>query len=72
MSRLFHLPASSWITRLAILYAVGGWALGIWLVTRPEILSNVAGVLLITHTLVTSAYLLHDCASRRLCNDPRQ
>jgi fatty acid desaturase len=67
MSRLFRLPASLWINRLAILYALGGWALGIWLVTRPEIFGNIAGVLLIAHALVASAYLLHDCAHHAAC-----
>jgi fatty acid desaturase len=67
MSRLFHLPDSFWINRLAILYVLGGWALGLWLVTRPEIASNVAGVLLIAHALVASAYLLHDCAHHAAC-----
>jgi fatty acid desaturase len=67
MSRLFRLPASSWINRLAIFYALGGWALGIWLVTQVGIVNNVAGVLLIAHTLVTSAYLLHDCAHHAAC-----
>jgi fatty acid desaturase len=67
MSTLFRLPEASWINRLTILYAFGGWALGIWLVTRPEIASNLAGVFLIAHGLVCSAYLLHDCAHHAAC-----
>jgi fatty acid desaturase len=71
MSRLFRPPESSWINRLAILYTLGGWALGIWFVTRPEIASNVAGVLLTAHALVCSAYLLHDCAHHAACTTIR-
>jgi fatty acid desaturase len=67
MSRSFHPQASSWINRLAILYALGGWGLGVWFVTRSDLLSNIAGVLLIAHALVTSAYLLHDCAHHAAC-----
>ncbi len=47
---------------LVILYTLCGWALGLWLLTRPAISANAAGVLLTAHTLVCSAYLLHDCA----------
>jgi fatty acid desaturase len=47
---------------LAILYTLAGWALGIWMLTRPELWLNTAGVLLTAHALVCSAYLLHDCA----------
>ena len=62
MNRLLRHPESPWVNRLAILYTLGGWAFGIWLLTLPSIASNVAGVLLTAHTLVCSAYLLHDCA----------
>jgi fatty acid desaturase len=62
MNELFRRPESFWVNGLVILYILGGWTLGIWLMTRPEIASNVAGLLLVAHSLVCSAYLLHDCA----------
>src|SRR3974390_1419381 len=67
MSRLFRVPDSPWINRLAILYALAGWALGVWLVTQASIAGNIAGVLLLAHALVSSAYLLHDCAHHAAC-----
>ena len=62
MNELFRRPESFWVNGLVILYILGGWTLGMRLMTRPEIASNVAGVLLVAHSLVCSAYLLHDCA----------
>ncbi len=51
-----------WPNMFAITYAIFGWAAGIWLMTRPQILYNAAGVLLAAHALVYSAYLVHECA----------
>jgi fatty acid desaturase len=42
-------------------YTLVGWPFGIWMLTRPEIWLNTAGVLLTAHALVYSAYLIHDC-----------
>ncbi len=47
---------------VAIGYSFGGYCLGLWLLTRPEIVSNAIGVVLLAHALVISAYLLHECA----------
>jgi fatty acid desaturase len=61
----------AWPNLLAIAYAVGGWAVGLWLLTLPLWALNGLGVLLVGHSLVCCAYLLHDClhnavlASRR-------
>jgi fatty acid desaturase len=49
-------------TLLATVYSFAGWALGVWLLTRPEWGLNALGVLLTAHALVYSAYLIHDCA----------
>jgi fatty acid desaturase len=51
-----------WPTLLVIAYTLIGWPLGIVLLTRPGIWLNVAGVLLSAHTLIYSAYLIHDCS----------
>ena len=50
-----------WPNALVIFYTFFGWALGVWLLTSGHWLLNVAGVALTTHTLVYSAYLIHEC-----------
>jgi fatty acid desaturase len=55
--RLFR----QWPTGLAVSYTLTGWPIGIWMLTRPEAWLNVTGVLLTAHTLIYSAYLIHDC-----------
>jgi len=62
MSRTFGRIRQAWPNLLASTYALAGWMLGIWLLTRPEAWLNAAGVLLTAHALVCSAYLIHDCA----------
>jgi len=62
MSKLFRYGGAALPQSLVILYTLAGWPLGIWLMARPGLVSDVAGVLLTAHTLVFSAYLLHDCA----------
>ncbi len=65
MRRLFRRPGA-WPHVLAIGYTLVGWPLGIWMLIRPELLLNAAGVLLTAHTLVYSGYLLHDCAHQSI------
>ncbi len=45
-----------------IFYTLIGWAAGIWLMTLAPLGWNLLGVALTAHTLVYSAYLIHDCA----------
>jgi fatty acid desaturase len=52
----------AWPNLLVIPYTFLGWALGIWLLTRPQPALNATGVLLCAHTLIYSAYLIHECA----------
>src|SRR5271170_1121205 len=52
----------AWPNLLVIPYTLLGWPLGIWMMTLPQIPLNAAGVLLTAHTLIFSAYLIHDCA----------
>src|SRR5580658_8846733 len=61
MSGLFR-RADAWPNILMIAYTLGGWMLGVWLLMRPGILLNAAGVLLTAHTLVCSGYMIHECA----------
>jgi fatty acid desaturase len=60
--KLFRQGARAWPHVLVIAYTVLGWALGIGLLTQASPLLNVLGVLLTTHTLVYSGYLIHECA----------
>jgi fatty acid desaturase len=52
----------AWPNLLVILYTFLGWACGVWLLTRPQLGLNGVGVLLTAHTLIYSAYLIHECA----------
>src|SRR5262249_58931557 len=58
--------AAAWPNLLVISYTLIGWALGLWLLTRPEIPLNIAGVLLTSHTLVYSGYLIHECVHQTI------
>ena len=69
MSKLFRHEAAP--HALVILYTLAGWPLGIWLLARAEPALDALGVLLTAHTLVYSAYLLHDCAHQAVFVTPR-
>lgn len=73
-SRGWRLITRQWPSMAVIFYVVVGWPAGIWMLTRPELTANVLGVLLTSHTLICSAYLIHDCVhnavfSSRKAND---
>ena len=58
-------PARSgreWPNLAVICYILVGWPCGVWMLTRADVWLNVSGVLLAAHTLICSAYLIHDCA----------
>ncbi len=59
---MFHPKESPWPHVAAISYALAGYALAIFLLLQQGWLKNVAGVLLLTHSLVIGAYLVHECA----------
>jgi fatty acid desaturase len=62
MSKSIRRAARQWPTFLAVSYTLAAWPAGVWMLTRPEAWLNAAGVLLIAHALIYSAYLIHDCA----------
>jgi fatty acid desaturase len=62
MQALFRHADSALPNILVIAYTFIGWPVGIWLMTQPQGSVNLVGVLLVAHTLVYSAYLIHDCA----------
>lgn len=51
---------------LVILYTLAGWPLGIWMMARAAPALNALGVILTAHTLIYSAYLLHDCTHQAI------
>jgi len=55
-----------WPNAVVILYTFLGWGLGIWLLTSGHWLLNAAGVVLTAHTLIYSAYLIHECVHHTL------
>jgi fatty acid desaturase len=61
MSSWLRRLAGSWPNLLVLAYVLLGWPLGVWLLTRATLAANATGVLLTAHTLVCSAYLIHDC-----------
>ena len=69
MSRLFR-HSRAWINGIVVLYTFGGFGAGVWMLTRPEIALNFLGVLLTAHTLVWSAYLLHECVHNTVFATP--
>src|SRR6201996_2569390 len=58
-----QLPTSrfDWPNLLIIAYTFAGWGIGILLMMSPLVSLNVIGVLLTAHSLVCSAYLIHEC-----------
>lgn len=59
-----------WPNLAALGYGIGGWVLGLWLCTVASGWLNAAGVLLLSHSLVISAYLLPECAHNSLFASP--
>jgi fatty acid desaturase len=51
-----------WHHGLALSYGVIGYGGGLALMAASSLAANIAGVLLLAHAMVISAYLLHECA----------
>ena len=66
MSATSRRPGHAWPNLLVMSYTLLGWPFGIWMLTRPALWLNAAGVLLIAHALIYSAYLIHDCVHHAL------
>jgi len=56
---------------MALAYALGAYALGLWACTAPAWWLNALGVLLTAHALVIAAYLIHECAHNTIFADNR-
>lgn len=61
MNATFRRSGRAWPNLLVMTYILLGWPFGVWMLTRPAVWLNAAGVLLTAHALVYSAYLIHDC-----------
>lgn len=61
MKATFRRSGRAWPNLLVMSYILLGWPFGIWMLTRPALWLNAAGVLLTAHALIYSAYLIHDC-----------
>lgn len=70
MSVLVRRAAAAWPNLVVVPYTFIGWGVGIWLLTRPEVLLNSVGVLLTTHSLVCSGYLIHECVHQTVFTRP--
>ncbi len=51
-----------WPNTLVLLYIVLAYSGGFYLIARDHLLLNSAGVLLLAHSMVIAAYLVHECA----------
>ena len=68
---LWREPEGALPNTLALGYAFGGQALGLWLLVQPGLLPFLAGTLLTAHSLVIAAYLVHECAHMTLFRERR-
>ncbi|MEJ2560115.1 MAG: fatty acid desaturase, partial [Anaerolineae bacterium] len=51
-----------WPHGLALGYGVLGFGYGLALSAAPAVLANLLGIVLLSHAMVISAYLIHECA----------
>ncbi|WP_455198213.1 fatty acid desaturase family protein [Kaarinaea lacus] len=58
-----------WPNLWALLYVLTGYAAGWWLFFTDSILLYPLGVLLVAHSMVIAAYLLHECAHGTIFKD---
>lgn len=64
--KIFRSPSGALPNTLALSYTIGGYAIGIWLMTLPAWWWNAAGVLLTGHALVYAAYFIHEFAHQSI------
>ncbi|MEJ2061376.1 MAG: fatty acid desaturase [Gammaproteobacteria bacterium] len=62
MQQVMRQKSGYWPHFLALGYALGGFALGLWLITRAPGWPTLPGMLLLAHAMVIGAYLVHECA----------
>ncbi len=57
---IWRYPDGSWPNFLGLSYTFLGYFLGIYMLLQPSILWNIGGVLLVTHSLMYSAFFIHE------------
>lgn len=57
----FHEPVGIYYHGGAVLYAVGGYALGVWGLLQENLWINLGAVLLWGHAMTIAAYMIHEC-----------
>ncbi len=67
----FRYPDGRLPNVLALLYAVGGYMLGIAGLTASAWWLNALAIVLLAHALVIAAYLIHECAHNTILADNR-
>jgi len=60
-ARIFHEPAGILFHGGAVLYALAGYAAGLYGLFSSHWLINVGAVLLLAHAMVIAAYMIHEC-----------
>lgn len=71
---IYRYADGRWPNTLAIAYTVLGWVAGVGLLAAlpgPAVLSWGVGTALVAHTLITSAYLLHEFAHQSIFRSPQ-
>lgn len=71
MAEIFRHRDGRWPNLLAFTYTAGGYAAGMSLVLSESIPANGLGVLLLAHSMVIAAYLVHECAHNTLFTHSR-
>src|SRR5438067_10036461 len=71
MSTQLRSLRSTWPNLLVIPYTFAGWVAGVALLTSTRAVLNLSGVLLTAHTLICSAYLIHECIHNSVFAAPR-
>lgn len=62
MTSVFRYPEGTWPNVAALCATLLGYPLGVWLLGHPQWALNLLGVVLVTQTLVWSAYFIHEFA----------
>lgn len=62
MSAVFRYPDGFWPNLLALSYSLVGYTVSLVLMSSPQLVLNISGVLLCAHSMVIAAYLIHECA----------
>ena len=71
MKAILRYDDGFWPNFLAISYTFAGYGVGVWLLTVEQYWLNAVGVLLLSHALVYSAYLIHEFAHQTIFQSRR-